>query len=280
MSEKPKMKAKTLKEVYETSKITNPLKLAELSGKTVSYVKKFLKNNVAVLDVVSNSKIDLKNVAFVPAGSRYDNHYQADITFLHDYKHLKDNKKHIGILTVLNTTTRKAYARGIKSTEGVGVRNAMIDIITEIGHDKIHHLRTDNGVEFQGLFKEMLESKQINHEISEAYTHNWLARTNRFQRSLKETIKTMFALNGNKIWYPHLQSLIDDYNNTPSFAFRNVESLKHEPKTSKSKPFYRPVAPNMVENSGPKFLSKVHEDEGAKAAAVHKMDGENLKVLR
>jgi hypothetical protein len=154
----------------------------------------------------------------------------------------------------------------------------MIEIIEEIGIDNIHHLRTDNGVEFQGLFKEMLESKQINHEMAEAHTHNWLARTNRFHRTLKETMKMMFAMNGNNIWYPHLQGIIDDYNDTPSYAFRNIESLKHEPKTMKGKPYYRPVAPNMVENSGPKFLNKVHEHETDKAAAVHKMDGVKLKV--
>jgi hypothetical protein len=197
---------------------------------------------------------------------------------MHDYKRLKDNKKHIGILTVLNTTTRKVYTRGIKSTEGVGVRDAMEDIIDDIGYDKIHHLRTDNGVEFQGKFKEMLEEKIINHEMAEAHTHNWLARTNRFHRTLKETFKTLFAINKNQIWYPHLQGIIDDYNNTPSHAFRNIESLKNPAKTTKGKPYYSPVAPNMVENSGPKFLSKVHEHEGKKAAAVKKMDGVKLKV--
>jgi hypothetical protein len=114
--------------------------------------------------------------------------------------------------------------------------------------------------------------------MAEAHTHNWLARTNRFHRTLKETIKTLFAVNKNKIWYPHLQGMIDDYNDTPSYAFRKVESLKHSAKTTKGKPFYRPVAPNMVENSGPKFLSKVHEHERDKAAAVHKYDGVKLTV--
>jgi hypothetical protein len=58
MSEKPKMRAKTLKNIFEESQEKNPLKLAEVSGKSVSYVKKFLKNNVPELEVVSNSKID------------------------------------------------------------------------------------------------------------------------------------------------------------------------------------------------------------------------------
>jgi hypothetical protein len=129
--ETKKVKKLSLKDVFESSKETNAVKLAELSGKSVSYVKRFLKKNVSELEVVSESKIDLKNEDFVPAGSRHSNHYQADIMFLHDYKRLRENKKYIGILTVLNTTTRKAYARAIKSTEGTGVVKAMEEMLDE-----------------------------------------------------------------------------------------------------------------------------------------------------
>jgi len=64
---------------------------------------------------------------------------------------LKENKRHIGVVTVLNTTTRKAYARAIKSTEGNGVANAMEEMIDEI--ENMEHLRTGNGVEFQGKLR-------------------------------------------------------------------------------------------------------------------------------
>ena len=258
----------------------NPIKLAELTGKTVAYVKSFLRKNVEELAVVSESKIDLKNVDYVPAGSYSNNHYQADIMFLHDYKRIRENKKYIGILTVLNTTTRKVYARGIKSTEGAGIELAAKEIIEDARIDGmgIDIMRTDNGVEFQGKFKKMLDSLAIIHEMAEAHTHNWLARTNRFHRTLKGLIRDLFALNGNNVWYPYLQTLIDQHNNTPSYAFRNIETLKHEAKSSKSKPFYRPVAPNMVENSGPKFLTKVHEHETEKAEAINITDGKKMQV--
>ena len=89
MKSKKKTKTKTLKDIYEDTQEKKPLKLSKLSGKSVAYVKSFLKKSVSELEVVSSSKIDLKNVDFVPAGSGYDNHYQADITFMHDYKRLK-----------------------------------------------------------------------------------------------------------------------------------------------------------------------------------------------
>jgi hypothetical protein len=77
---------------------------------------------------------------------------------------------------------------------------------------------------------------------------------------------------------PYLPQIIEDYNNTPSFAFRDIEELKNEPKTMKGKPYYRPVAPNVMANSGPKILNKIHEHEGKQAATVREIDNEKFKV--
>jgi hypothetical protein len=54
------VKAKALEDIFSESQEKNPIKLAELSGKSVAYVKKFLNSNVPELEVVSNSKIGLK----------------------------------------------------------------------------------------------------------------------------------------------------------------------------------------------------------------------------
>jgi len=67
----------------------------------------------------------------------------------------------------------------------------MEEMIDEI--ENMENLRADNGVEFQGKFKTLLEERLINHEMAEAHTHNWLARTNRFHRALKETIKNFIC---------------------------------------------------------------------------------------
>lgn len=274
-------KTRTLKQVYDETNERNYLKLAALAEVSPAYAKAFLKKNVSEFEVISNSKIDLEKVDYVPAGNQSSNHYQADILFLpKEMRDLKGNKKFVGVLTLLNTTTRKAYARAVKTTNGDESVKGMKEMLDEARVDGlgVDILRTDGGSEFKSKFKNMLEEMGINHEIGEAHTHNWVGRTNRFHRTLKGMLKVLFALNGNKIWYPHLQSLIDDYNDTPSQAFRDIESLKNPAKSMKGKPFYRPVAPNVVENSGEKFLLKVHEHEASKAAAVKKVDGEKLKV--
>jgi hypothetical protein len=272
----------TLKAIFEGSGERDAVKLSALSGKSIAYVKKFLNANVAELEAVNNeTKLDFKKYeGFVPSGSKSNNHYQADITFLHDFKRLRDNKKHIGILTVLNTTTRKAYARGIKSTENDDTVKMFGEILEEIEKEGgvVETLRTDGGSEFQTHFKELLFDHQINHEVSEAHTHNWLARTNRFHRTLKQMIRSMFALNGNQIWFPHLQKLIDDYNKTPTQAFRNIPGFKHPPNNKNEKPYYIPISPAEMEKNTDDFKDRIHQQETKKAADVHIADGYKLKV--
>jgi hypothetical protein len=193
---------RTIKEVYDESKETNALKLSELANTTVSYAKQFLKKQNEAFEVVG--KIDLKNTNDVPCGSSINNHWQADVMFLHDYKNLRDNKNHVGILTLLNTTTRQARAQPVKSTQTKEINKAMMNMIISIDFD-IAVLRTDGGTEFtNNEFKKMIEELGITIEYAEAHTHAWLNRTNRFHRTLKELIRNQFIENGNKNIWPSL----------------------------------------------------------------------------
>lgn len=54
--------------MFEETKEKNPLKLAELSGKSVPYVKTFLKQPIPELEVISDRKVDFKKVDYTPAG--------------------------------------------------------------------------------------------------------------------------------------------------------------------------------------------------------------------
>jgi hypothetical protein len=157
----PKKNKRTLKEVYEESKETNALKLSELANTSASYAKQFLKKQNEAFDVVG--KIDLKNTNDVPCGSSVSNHWQADVMFLHDYKKLRDNKKHIGVLTLLNTTTRQAQAQPVKSTQAKDINKAMMDMIISIDFD-IAVLRTDGGPEFS------------NNEFKKSIANSWTTR--------------------------------------------------------------------------------------------------------
>ena len=124
---------KSLKDIYKETKITNPLQLAKEAGVSATYARNFLKKNIAELEVLSNSKIDLKKVDYVPAGSSNTGHWQADIMFLHDYKRLAGNKKHLAVLTLLNTNTRQANARGLKTSTAREITSKMKEMIYETG---------------------------------------------------------------------------------------------------------------------------------------------------
>ena len=123
-------KRRSVKGIYLENGESNPLKLAELSGRSVQYIKSFLKKNNEKLEVINNS--NTKNIDYVPAGSGNINHWQTDVMFLKDYKSF--NKGHIGILTVLNTNTRQVHARAIKSTQSKEVCNKMNEIIDAMPH--------------------------------------------------------------------------------------------------------------------------------------------------
>ena len=268
---------RTLKDIYEETGETNALKLAELSKKSVAYVKQFLKKQNETFDVATNTR--QKTGGDVSSGSPVHNHWQADVMYLNDFKNLKDNKQNIGILTLLNTNTRQARARGIKSTQAKDINKAMTEMIISIDFD-ISILRTDGGAEFTNkAFKQMMSEFGVILEYAEPHTHGWLSRTDRFHRTLKELLRDRFIANGNKnIWLPYLPEIIEDYNNTPSQAFRNIDALKEPAKSANGKPYYSPVAPNVIANSGPKILAKINEHELKQAKKVAKIDGEMFKV--
>src|SRR4051812_4281702 len=93
---------------------------------------------------------------FAPAGGP-NGTFQADLLFM-DEGLKKVNGGHMAILTVLNVTSRMAYARPLKSKESKAVVPAMRAIIEE---DKapIRRLITDPGTEFTAkAFTELLKT--------------------------------------------------------------------------------------------------------------------------
>lgn len=252
------IKPKSLKEHYESTKEHDPLILAQISGKSIGYVKNFLKKAQG-LSYTTGHKTNKK--LHVPCGSKEPGHYQADCMFMHDYK--SKNRQFIGILTCLNTTSRKAYARAFKNTEAATITKLLKEIIDETNKtDEMKNLRTDNGPEFANeKMAEMLEGLRIQHETAEPNTSAWLNRTNRFHRTLRGIFRDMFAKNKNNKWVDELPKIISDYNKTPSRAF--VDSLH------KSKP------PNEINE---KDKNEINEFEQKTAAKVGVHDDKAFNV--
>jgi len=105
---------------------------------------------------------------------------------------------------------------------------------------RITSLVSDGGAENQKELATLLRAKKIEHIQLEAYTHERLARLDRFHGSLRMMIGELFAANNNNVWYPFFDSLMKNYN-----------SRRHE---SLSKALFRSASPASVSASDEKFL--------------------------
>ena len=109
-----------LKFYYEQDKKKSALQYSKLAGVSVNYVKTWLKKNHEDLKLFSNTK---SKGEFVPAGSGLQGHYQADVIYFDSYK--AQNGQHTAILTVLHTTSRRAYAEKLKNIQHPQMLKAM-----------------------------------------------------------------------------------------------------------------------------------------------------------
>lgn len=247
---------KSLKHFYEEDKTLSPLELSKKAGVSINYVKTFLKRHDEDKQILSKQKIKKH---FVPAGSGLFDHYQADVMFMHDYKF--QNRRYLAVLTCLNTTTREAWAQPLKSTSEKDVIPAIKKIIADIRtSDRIDFLRTDGGPEFTNkVFKDLLQKEDIIPEQAEAHVSSWLNRTNSFHRTLRYMFAELFARNKNNKWVDHLQSIIQEYNETPSRAF--------EPSLKKATP------PDEITE---KDERKIHTYEREKMEKARAMNSKQL----
>jgi hypothetical protein len=105
---------------------------------------------------------------------------------------------------------------------------------------KITEIMSDGGSENLGELAALFKAKGINHIKLEAYTHQRLARLDRFHASLRMMIGEVFAANKTNVWYPYFDEIMENYNN------RRHESL--------SKALFRSASPASVNQSDEAFL--------------------------
>jgi hypothetical protein len=101
-------------------------------------------------------------------------------------------------------------------------------------------LVSDGGAENQKELKTLLTAKKIEHIQLEAYTHERLARLDRFHGSLRMLIGEMFASNNNHVWFPFFNEIMENYNT------RRHESL--------SRALFKSTSPASITADEEKFL--------------------------
>ena len=211
----PSLLAKRTNEIYSTNY-------------TPAQAKKFLSSQ-------SSYEINKKHIKpnaedFAPTGAPVG-HWQSDVIYFDLLKGKNDMQK--AILTVLNTTTRYVYARGLISNKSSDVSKALDDILTEMKKDNKHinTLRVDGGSEFKGVTAELLKSKGITIDTTEPYTHARLSRTDRFHRTLRQKFGDSFEKTKSNKWVDKLPAIIKNINNTPHETLTEILNRSASPNS-------------------------------------------------
>jgi hypothetical protein len=201
----------TLREVYENAKTStrNPVLLAKRAGTSVKSAKAFLATQASAAVRTAWRKPTPEQ--FAPAGGPAG-HWQADTLFLDDYRGV--NSKRRAILTLLNTTTRYAIARPLLNTQAATVSAAMEDILSS-EKPAITVLRVDGGPEWGTLTQKFLKGRGIVLQMGEPNTHTWLARTDRFHRTLRQRLGEHFDRADTHRWIDALPDIVKNYNSSP-----------------------------------------------------------------
>ena len=211
----PTLLAKRTNEAYGTSFTAAQAKLFLIAQTSYEVNKKYVKPTAEQM---------------APTGAPA-NHWQSDVIWFDILKGKNNMQK--AILTVLNTTSRYAYARGIRSNKSEAVAAALKEILTDIINDnkKITTLRVDGGSEYKGATAALLKSRGINIDQAEPYTHARLSRTDRFHRSLREKFGDMFERDDSDRWIDALPAIIKNINNTPHETLSQILGRQASPKS-------------------------------------------------
>lgn len=98
-------------------------------------------------------------------------------------------------LTVIDTFSKMAYVRPLKTKTGAEVTRAMKSVLDSIGHP-VKNLQVDLGKEFYNAdMTRLLDKYRINRYST--YTSKKAAIVERFNRTLKRKIYQQFSLRGN-----------------------------------------------------------------------------------
>jgi hypothetical protein len=197
----------------------NATLLAKRANVTVKEAKAFLASEVSASVNKKWTKPSLSMMA--PTGGEAG-HWQSDVVYFDILKGKNDKAR--AIVTVINSTSRYAYAMPLTNNKSETVCEALEVILKLMKRDgkEISVLRVDGGSEYKSAVPPMLAKHSIELEKSEAFTHMRLARTDRFHRILRERLGALFERDDANRWVDALQDIITNINNTPHTTLSKI----------------------------------------------------------
>ena len=137
-----------------------------------------------------------------------DDQWQMDLADMNQLQ--RQNGNHRYILTCIDILSRYAWARPLKTKQGVEVANAIADIF-ETSNRQPKRLQTDQGKEFYNAsVKRLLDEYNI--ELFSVKSPNKCALVERWNRTLKSKIWKYFTSRNTYKWLDVLPDIVDAYN--------------------------------------------------------------------
>jgi hypothetical protein len=154
---------------------------------------------------------NIKKVVNKPIIEAIPNHrWQVDVIDMDKYSKNNGGRKYI--LNCVDVFSRKLWLRALKNLEAKTTTKAIKSIIDKAGI-KPNIIQTDNGVEFQGKFKEFLDKNNITQIFNNAYSPNENAIVERSNKEVRKIIRTLMLAENSFKWYDKLDQVEEHRNN-------------------------------------------------------------------
>lgn len=129
-----------------------------------------------------------------------------------DLIELPPDRKMKYALTVIDTFSKMAYVRPLKTKTASEVTKAMKSVLNQVGQP-VKNLQVDNGTEFYNReMTALLNQYKVNRYST--FSSMKAAIVERFNRTLKNKLYFQFTVRGNQKWVDIIDKLVDEYNRT------------------------------------------------------------------
>ena len=145
------------------------------------------------------------------------------IDLLDYYKYSYKNKGFHFLFVAVDVFTRKAYLEPCKSKKPEDTKKAFQKILKDVKPNAIFH---DNGNEWKGVFKTLVDSENIVSISNDINDHNALGIIDRFSRTIKEMIEKYMTANNTTSYVSQLPKLVKIYNETPQRGIDDIAPAK------------------------------------------------------
>ena len=141
-------------------------------------------------------------------------------------KYYRDNQGYKYILCIIDVYSRKVWCYKMKNKDNANVFESFQKFMTDSNLKKYTPtiLMSDNDSTFiNSQFQQILNNNDIIHKPNILNDHHALGLIDSFARTLKKTFTRIFLQNDSTNWTSHIDEVLDNYNDMPNSALKNIK---------------------------------------------------------